>query len=72
MNKYVKIGLAVSAGAILGFGYYYYIGCQTGSCPITSTWYISTLYGAVIGLTLGFPKKESPKTTVPQKKEDDD
>ena len=69
MNKYIKVGLTVSAGAILGYGYYYFVGCQTGHCPITSTWYISTLYGAIIGLTFGFPKKVIPKVDNHQNKE---
>ncbi|MCK6620928.1 MAG: hypothetical protein HUU32_06205 [Calditrichaceae bacterium] len=41
------------AGALLGFGYYYFIGCNTGTCPITSSPYISTAYGAVMGVLLG-------------------
>ena len=72
MNEYTKIGLSVAAGSILGYAYYYFIGCQTGHCPITSNWYISTLYGAAIGLTLGFPKKVVPKQEVPKKEEDND
>ncbi len=41
-------------GAIIGYGYYYFIGCRTGSCPITSNPYISTGYGALFGLILGW------------------
>jgi hypothetical protein len=36
-------------GAILGFGYYKLVGCRSGSCPITSNPYASTLFGAVMG-----------------------
>ncbi|MFC1650720.1 DUF6132 family protein [Candidatus Latescibacterota bacterium] len=36
-------------GAVLGFGYYKIIGCSSGTCPITSNPWISTLYGAVMG-----------------------
>lgn len=32
------------AGALLGFGYYYFIGCRSGTCTITSNPYISTAY----------------------------
>ncbi|MBI5464506.1 MAG: hypothetical protein HY966_06100 [Ignavibacteriales bacterium] len=38
-------------GAAGGYAYYYFVGCVSGTCPITSNPYISTAYGAVIGLT---------------------
>ncbi len=41
------------AGAALGFSYYYFIGCNTGTCPISSDPTISTLYGSVMGVLLG-------------------
>ena len=55
------IGLVV--GALGGFLYYYFIGCQSGTCPITSNPYISIAYGALIGYLLFdlFRKKEDKK-----------
>ncbi len=50
--------LPVLAGAVLGYSYYYFIGCRTGSCPITGSPYISTLYGALIGLIWTIPTKK--------------
>ena len=47
IKKYLKY-LAIPAGAILGFSYYYFIGCQSGTCPIQSNPYYSTLYGALL------------------------
>jgi hypothetical protein len=41
------IGLAI--GGTIGFLYYYFIGCASGTCPITSNPYASVLYGAVMG-----------------------
>ena len=46
-------------GAIGGFAYWYFIGCSSGTCPITSSPYISTLYGALLGsLVLGMFKNK--------------
>jgi hypothetical protein len=48
-------------GAAAGFGYYWFIGCQTGTCPITGNPYVSTAYGALIGLVLTTGSKREPK-----------
>lgn len=40
----------IIGAVILGFIYYKNIGCSTGACLITSSKYISTIYGALIGL----------------------
>ncbi len=39
----------IAAGAVGGFAWYYYVGCVTGTCPISSNPYISTGYGALVG-----------------------
>ena len=41
------IGLVV--GAIAGYMYYFYVGCVSGTCAITSNPLNSTLYGALMG-----------------------
>ncbi len=48
-KRMIRIIIGVAVGALLGFGYYRFVGCSTGSCPITSNPWISTLYGAVMG-----------------------
>ena len=59
MNKrYIKMLSGLGGGALLGFLYYYYIGCASGSCAITSNPYISTAYGALMGLVFMWPSKE--------------
>lgn len=42
-------GIGIAIGALAGYGYYYYVGCASGSCAITSKPLNSTLYGAVMG-----------------------
>ena len=46
-NKSTVIGVIL--GAIGGFLYYYFVGCASGSCGITSSPINSTLYFAVLG-----------------------
>ncbi len=44
--------LGVIVGSIGGYLYYYYVGCASGTCIITSKPINSTLYGAVMGALL--------------------
>ena len=66
MKKYSNILLKrvapVLGGAVLGYLYYFYIGCNSGHCPISSDPLISTVYGGVIGLLIAFPVKSDKKT----------
>lgn len=48
--------LPVVIGAFTGYLYYAFIGCNSGSCPITSSPVNSTLYGALFG-TVFIPSK---------------
>jgi len=58
---YVRLGLSLIGfvlGAIAGYLYYYNVGCENGTCLITSSPVISTLYGALLGgLTASLLKK---------------
>lgn len=48
-RKYFLTIIGVLAGGIGGYAYYYWIGCNSGSCPITSQPVNSALYGALMG-----------------------
>jgi hypothetical protein len=63
LNVWYKRGIAGAFGAVAGFAYYYYIGCNTGTCPITSNPYISTVYGTVVGVLLINNNKKREKET---------
>ncbi len=58
MKLWQKIGMhftrktliGVVIGGIGGYLYYYYIGCTSGSCPITSNPWSSIFSGSLIGM----------------------
>ena len=58
MNLLKTIGIFV--GGVAGFLYYHFVGCASGTCPITSNLYITVLYGALLGYLFldMFKKKE--------------
>ncbi len=53
-KRYLPMMILAVIGAIGGFLYYYFVGCASGACPITSNPYISTVYGGVIGTLIGY------------------
>jgi len=50
-------------GAIGGFLYWKFVGCNSGTCPITSNPTNTSLYGLLIGALLGdsFRKRDESK-----------
>jgi hypothetical protein len=66
VEKYWLAGLFAAIGALGGFLYWRFVGCNSGTCPIQSVWYWSTLWGAAIGYLFGdflndFIKKRKKK-----------
>ena len=68
MKKFVKknwitiVGIVV--GAISGFLYWQFIGCNSGTCAITSSPINSTIYGALLGgLSFSMLKKDKKEST---------
>ncbi len=51
--KYRVVILTTLAGLVAGFLYWKFIGCLSGTCRIKSVWYLSTLYGGIIGYLAG-------------------
>jgi len=52
-RKSIYIVSFTLAGGIGGFLYWRFVGCNTGTCPIKSVWYYSTLYGLIMGYLAG-------------------
>jgi LytS/YehU family sensor histidine kinase len=64
MKLFIKKHLIKIIGVIVGmtggYLYYYFVGCNSGTCPITSNPYISIIYGGIMGYLVFdlFKKKE--------------
>lgn len=57
-NKLLFIGFVL--GAVAGFMYWKLVGCNSGTCMITSKWHNSTAYGGMMGgLFLGIFKRKN-------------
>ncbi|HEY4797864.1 MAG TPA: DUF6132 family protein [Bacteroidia bacterium] len=55
MNYIIKYKLTILGlviGGVAGYLYYYFVGCASGTCAITSRPLNSTIYGAVMGALL--------------------
>ncbi len=65
IKHWLKIA-GIAAGALVGYLYYYYVGCVSGTCPITSNPYKMMLYGALIGYLFFdmFSPKKGPKKVI--------
>ncbi|MBI9067785.1 MAG: hypothetical protein JEZ09_10875 [Salinivirgaceae bacterium] len=61
-NKVYRMILGTLGGGILGFSYWYFIGCTGGSCPLTSDPYKTTGMFALLGLLFAKDKKEKKNT----------
>ena len=46
-NWLTILGVVLGIGG--GFAYWFYIGCTSGTCPITSNPYMSMIWGGVFG-----------------------
>ncbi len=50
LSKYKLEIAGVISGAIAGWCYWYFVGCASGACLITSRPLNSSVYGAVLGM----------------------
>ena len=67
LSKYWIRIIGILLGALGGYIYYIKIGCNTGTCPITSDPTNSMLYGALMGFLLSRLFIPSKKVTAKEK-----
>lgn len=60
-RKPLRYSLGIGIGAGIGFLYYYFIGCTSGTCPLTSKPLNSMLIGAVMGFIWVFSPEKPVK-----------
>lgn len=64
-NKLIRYKLELTGaiiGCIVGYFYWKFVGCASGTCAITSSPVNSSIYGALMGaLVLGLFKKQNKK-----------
>ena len=59
LKKRLRPLLFTVGGALAGLGYYYVVGCSSGSCAITSNPIVTMIYMGAVGFLLsGLFKKE--------------
>ena len=49
----MSIAIGIGIGALAGFANYKFIGCATGTCPLSSNPWIATIYGMLLGGLIG-------------------
>jgi len=61
IKKHILKIIGIFVGGVAGYLYYHFVGCASGTCPITSNPYITVAYGALMGYLLldMFRKKEN-------------
>ncbi len=61
-------------GAAIGALFAWLVRCPGNTCPLTSNWWIPTLFGAIFGLTWNIKGstsgKKNPKKSDPQEQND--
>ncbi|MCX7880753.1 MAG: DUF6132 family protein [Ignavibacteria bacterium] len=57
MKQLIRILLGVILGGGVGFAYYYFWGCNSEGCLLSSNPIVSILWGSIIGAIIFFPTK---------------
>jgi hypothetical protein len=55
-HRFFRGGMGLVAGALVGLLYWKFVGCQSGTCPLTSNPYKSVLIFSFMGLLMAKEK----------------
>ncbi len=61
----LRAAIAALVGALGAGAYAHFVGCRTGTCPITSNVWIAALYGAGVGAAVGWPNRRPAAERAP-------
>jgi hypothetical protein len=56
-RSHLRTFAAGAVGAAAGALYAHFVGCRTGTCPITSSAWTAGAYGLVVGAIAGWPSR---------------
>ena len=57
-RSHLRTVVAGALGAVMGAGYAHFVGCSTGTCPLTSSIWRAALYGLAVGAIAGWPRRD--------------
>lgn len=63
LKKYIIQIAGIFVGMVGGYLYYHFVGCSSGTCPITSNPFMSIIYGALMGYLIADIFKKNEQTT---------
>jgi hypothetical protein len=58
-RRYWKPIVFTGIGLVIGFAYWRFMGCKSGTCPITANWHTSVLMGGLFGFLISGTGKDN-------------
>lgn len=56
-GSHARTAVVALLGAGAAVAYAHFVGCKTGTCPLTSNVWTASVYGAVVGGIAGWPAR---------------
>ena len=55
----LRAAITATLGAGAAAAYAHFVGCRTGTCPLTSNVWIAAIYGGAVGALVGWPDRRA-------------